>query len=231
MAYAGANATAISDLTMTRLPLIAALTVLLAGPAVAQSQTYALMLGNRQLGTLGVEGSGSNIRLLSRLDNTPLGVADGTFEATAQGNGETVSYTSQNRGSKTRDIAMTRQGGTVVSVSITPADDMTDVSLPAQVPAGTLTPAEVFGVLANGMTCPNPMAMYDGRRVVQLATTAMDTAGDTVTCTLSYRVLAGKGHLSPFNFKSLSMTAIYRSGALAQVTVSAGGFDVNLVRQ
>ena len=216
---------------MTRLPLIAALTILLAGPAVAQSQSYALMLGNRQLGTLAIDGSGSDVRLLSRLDNTPLGVADGTFEATARSAGGTVSYTSQNRGSKTRDIAITRQDGTVGAVTVQPADDMTDVSDPARVPAGTLTPAEVFGVLANGTTCPNPLAMYDGRRVVQLATTAMNAEGDTVTCTLSYRVVAGKGHLSPFNFKSLSMSAIYRARTLAQITVSAGGFDVNLVRQ
>ena len=216
---------------MTRLPLIAALTVLLAGPAVAESQTYAMMLGNRQLGTLGFDGSGSNVHLISRLDNTPLGVADGTFEATARGTGGAISYTGTNRGSKTRDIAITRQGGTVGAVTVQPADDMTDLSDPAQVPAGTLTPAEVFGVLANGTTCPNPLAMYDGRRVVQLATTAMDTTGDTVTCTMSYRVVAGKGHLSPFNFKSLSMSATYRARALAQITVSAGGFDVNLVRQ
>ena len=216
---------------MTRLPLIAALSLLLAGPAMAEPQTYAMMLGGRQLGTLNFDGSGSNVRLLSRLDNTPLGVADGTFEAVSRASGGTVSYTGQNRGSKTRDIAITRQGGTVEAVTIAPADDRTDVSDPATVPAGTLTPAEVFGVLANGSTCPNPVAMYDGRRVVQLATTAMETAGDTVTCALSYRVVAGKGHLSPFNFKSLAMTAIYRAQSLAEVTVSAGGFDVNLVRQ
>ena len=231
MAYVGGIAIAKSDLSMTRMPLIAALTVLIAGPAVAQSQSYAMMLGNRQLGTLSFDGSGSNVDLLSRLDNTPLGVADGTFEATARDTGGAVSYTSRNRGSKTRDIAITRQGGRVAAVTIEPADDMTDVSQPAQVPAGTMTPAEVFGTLANGTTCPNPLAMYDGRRVVQLATTAMDADGDTVTCALSYRVVAGKGHLSPFNFKSLSMSVIYRAKSLAQITVSAGGFDVNLVRQ
>ncbi|MFZ3584407.1 hypothetical protein ACOI1H_19920 [Loktanella sp. DJP18] len=216
---------------MTRLPLIAALAILLAGPAVAQSQTYAMMLGNRQLGTLGFDGSGQDVHLLSRLDNTPLGVADGTFEATTRANGTAVDYVGQNRGSKTRDIAITRQGNTVSAVTVSPTDDMTALSVPAQVPVGTLTTAEVFGILALGKTCPNPMAMYDGRRVVQLATTAIDTQGDTVICTMSYRVVAGKGHLSPFNFKSLAMTAVYRSQALALITVSAGGFDVNLVRQ
>ncbi|MFT6537895.1 MAG: hypothetical protein ACJAQU_002812 [Loktanella salsilacus] len=216
---------------MTRLPLIAALSILLAGPALAQGQSFALMLGNRQLGTLSFDGSGANTHLLSRLDNTPLSVADGTFEATSRASGNTVEYVGQNRGSKNRDIMITRQGAAVGAVSVTPADEMTDLSDVAKVPAGTLTTAEVFGVLANGKTCPNPLTMYDGRRVVQLATTAMDTSGDTVTCQMSYRVTAGKGHLSPFNFKSLAMTAIYTTGALSQVTVSAGGFDVNLVRQ
>lgn len=221
----------ISDIAMTRLPLILALAVLSAGPAFAQAQSYAMMLGNRQLGTLVFDDSGSRVHLLSRLDNTPLGVADGTFEATTQITGDAVEYVGQNRGSKTRDIAITRQGPAVGTVTITPSGDATDMSDPAKVPAGTLTTAEVFGVLAHGKTCPNPMTMYDGRRVVAMATTAMDTTGDTVTCTMSYRVVAGKGHLSPFNFKSLAMQAIYQAGALSRVTVSAGGFDVNLVRQ
>ena len=215
---------------MLRLPLIAALT-LLAGSAVAEQQNFAMMLGNRQLGTLAFNGSGSDVHLVSRLDNTPLGVADGTFEAVTRSKGETVEYLGSNRGSKTRDIVLTREGTKVTAVTVTPTDEMTNLSDVASVPDGTLTTAEVFGVLANGTTCPNPLTMYDGRRVVQMATTAMNKSAETVTCNMSYRVTAGKGHLSPFNFKSLSMTAVYRSGALAQITVSAGGFDLNLVRQ
>ncbi|MBU2360543.1 MAG: hypothetical protein KKB02_16695 [Alphaproteobacteria bacterium] len=215
---------------MLRLPLIAALATLLAGPALAAQQNFAMMLGNRQLGTLAFDGSGKDVHLLSRLDNTPLGVADGTFEAVTRAKGDTIEYLGVNRGSKTRDIAVTREGTQVTAVTVTPADEMTVLSDISKVPAGTLTTAEAFGVLANGKTCPNPLTMYDGRRVVQMATTAMDTTGETVTCDMSYRVIAGKGHLSPFNFKSLSMTAIYQAGALAQITVSAGGFDLNLVR-
>ena len=216
---------------MLRLPLIAALATLLAGPALAAQQNFAMMLGNRQLGTLAFDGSGKDVHLLSRLDNTPLGVADGTFEAVTRAKGDTIEYLGVNRGSKTRDIAVTREGTQVTAVTVTPADEMTVLSDISKVPAGTLTTAEAFGVLANGKTCPNPLTMYDGRRVVQMATTAMDTTGETVTCDMSYRVIAGKGHLSPFNFKSLSMTAIYQAGALAQITVSAGGFDLNLVRR
>ncbi|MCF7698708.1 hypothetical protein [Loktanella sp. M215] len=216
---------------MLRLPLIAALATLLAGPALAAQQNFAMMLGNRQLGTLAFDGSGKDVHLLSRLDNTPLGVADGTFEAVTRAKGDTIEYLGVNRGSKTRDIAVTREGTQVTAVTVTPADEMTVLSDISKVPAGTLTTAEAFGVLANGKTCPNPLTMYDGRRVVQMATTAMDTTGETVTCDMSYRVIAGKGHLSPFNFKSLSMTAIYQAGALAQITVSAGGFNLNLVRR
>ncbi len=216
---------------MTRLPLFAALLFLVTGPALAQSQSYAMTLGNRQLGTLTFDGSGQNVHLLSSLDNTPLGVADGTFEATTKTEGEAVAYKGINRGSKTRDIAIARQNGAVREVSVAPTNEMTDMSDASKVPVGTLTTAEVFGALANGTTCPNPMAMYDGRRVAQLTTTAMVQTGDTVTCEMSYRVIMGKGHLSPFNFKSFSMQAIYTTGALTQVTVSAGGFNVNLIRQ
>ncbi len=212
--------------------IFAALTALLAGPVTAQTQTFAMTLGDRQLGTLTFAGNGTATELLSQLDNTPLGVADGTFSAASQASdGDTVSYRSESRGGKTRDITVARASGVVTAVSVTPVDEGTELSDPASVPANTQSPAEVFGVLANGTTCPDPLMMYDGRRVVEMATTAMAQTGDTVACDISYRVVLGKGHLSPFNFKSLAVKAFYTQGALSQMTVRAGGFDVNLIRR
>lgn len=214
-------------------PLLASFLISLAlgSPVVAESQTYAMMLGGRQLGTLVFDGAGENAALLSTMDNTPLGVADGTFEAVTRAKGNEVDYLGKSRGSKTRDIAVTRQAHTVTAVTVTPEKEMTELTDITKVPSGVISPTEVFAALANGGTCPTPMAMYDGRRVVQMATTAMKQEGDTVTCDMSYHVVMGPGHLSPFHFKSFGMQVAYAAGALARVTMSAGGFDVNLIRQ
>ncbi len=211
--------------------LVAALSSLLAGPTMAEKQTYMMMLGNRQLGTLVFDGNGSNSALLSTMDNTPLGVANGTFEAVTRAKDDEVDYFGKSRGSKTRDIAVIRKANTVTAVTVTPQKEMTEMTDAGKVPAGVISPTEVFAALANGGTCPSPMAMYDGRRVVQMATTAMKQDGDTVTCDMSYRVVMGPGHLSPFHFKSFGMQIAYTAHKLARVTMSAGGFNVNLIRQ
>lgn len=216
---------------MNNLLLTLAATLALAGPAWAQSQTYAMTLGNRQLGTLTFDGQGQNVHLLSRLDNTPLGVADGVFEAVTKSTADGVAYLGRSTGNKSRDIAVTRTGSNVSEVTVTPSSEATDLSVVPAVPAGTLTPTEVFGRLANASSCPEPMTMYDGRRVVRMATTAMAQTGDSVTCDIAYNVVMGKGHLSPFGFKSLAMQAVYQANTLARITVSAGGFNVNLIRQ
>lgn len=217
---------------MIRLLVIAApVLVFLSGPALAEKQTYTMSLGARQIGTLVFDGAGRNARLVSTMDNTPLGVADGTFEATTRGTGSKVAYLSKNRGSKVRDIAVTRQGQKVTAVSVTPAKEKTDMTDPAKVPDGVISPTEVFARLATGTHCPQPMAIYDGRRVVQMATASIATDdGAVVTCDMSYRVVMGPGHLSPFRFKSLGMQVVYAAGVLDRVTMSAGGFDVTLTR-
>lgn len=217
---------------MTRsLFLVAVLTGILAGPALAEKQSYKMMLGNRQLGTLVFNGHGSNAALLSTMDHTPLGVANGTFEAVTRSKGGQVDYLGTSRGSKTREISFIRKGSTVEAVTVTPEDEKTDLSDTGKVPPGVISPTEVFASLANSGTCPSPMTMYDGRRVVKLATTGVQKEGNTVTCDMSYRVVMGPGHLSPFHFKSFGMQAVYSGQGLAAVTMSAGGFDVNLIRQ
>ncbi|MFC6760690.1 hypothetical protein ACFQFQ_16250 [Sulfitobacter porphyrae] len=84
---------------------------LLAGPALAEKLSFAMALGNRQIGTLTFDGGPRAGRLLAVMDNTPLGVADGSFEAVTRARGAAVGYESRSRGSKTRDIAVTRAGG------------------------------------------------------------------------------------------------------------------------
>lgn len=204
---------------------------LLTGPATADTQIYTMSLGQRLLGTLQFAGQNSNETVFVTLNNVPLGIKNGTFEAVTRTSGDKVDYLGMNRGSETRDIAIIRKAGTVTSVKVTPRSEMTKMSDAGRVPAGVRFLAEVFAAFANGRSCPAPMAMYDGRRVVQIATAAMDQSGDTVICDMSYRVAMGPGYVSPFYFKSFGMQLAYTTRSLARVTLSAGGFKVNLIRQ
>lgn len=204
---------------------------LLAGPALAEKLSFAMALGNRQIGTLTFDGGPRAGRLLAVMDNTPLGVADGSFEAVTRARGTTVGYESRSRGSKQRDIAVTRAGGQVTEVTVIPADEATDLSDVAQVPGGVISLTEAFAALALGRDCPQPMVVHDGRRVVRIATAARSDSGSEVTCRMSYRVVQGPGHLSPFRFKSLGMQLTYATRTLQRITLSAGGFDVTLTRQ
>ena len=211
-------------------PVLAALALCVALPA--QAETYAIQLGSRQIGTLQTSGNA----LASTLDNTPLGVANGTFEAgvsavrLSDGSGA-QQFLGRNRGGKVRDVSVIRQEGRVLDVTVSPAGDATDLSVPAAVPAGVLFPPEAMARLEAAGGCPAPVTMYDGRRVVSISTLSSTQANEETICEMSYRVTAGKGHLSPFNFRSLAMQLAYRDGALARITVSAGGFDVSMLRR
>lgn len=200
-------------------------------PGSAEKQTYAMSLGNRQIGTLVFDWTDRNARLLSVMNNTPMGVANGSFEAVTQVKGGAVTYLGTSRGSKTRDISVTRQAARVTAVTVTPVHEATKMTVPAAVPLGVVSPTEGFAVLARGKSCPGPVMMYDGRRVIQMATQTQALDGNEVTCAMSYRVIKGPGHLSPFRFKSIGMQVVYTAQTLTRITMSAGGFDVNLVRQ
>ena len=216
---------------MIRPLLLAAISALLATPAMAENQTYTVSLGQRQLGTLQFDGRNSNETLLLSLNNAPLGIKNGTFEAVTRANGGAVDYLGKNRGSETRDIAIIRKANSVTSVTVTPQSEMTEMTDAAKVPAGVVFPPEIFAALANATSCPSPLAMYDGRRVVQLTTTEAKQDGASVTCEMSYRVVMGPGYVSPFHFKSFGMQLTYTARKLASLTMSGGGLKVNLIRQ
>ncbi|PWE49303.1 hypothetical protein DEM26_12640 [Thioclava sp. NG1] len=217
---------------MTRILLLAAaLSGLLAGPAAAEKQIYNVTLGRRPLGSLQFEGQGSNATLRLSLDNTPFGLDDGTFEAVTQAKGNEVDYLGTSRGSETRDIAIVRKADTVTAVTITPHSEMTEMTDARKVPPGVISPTEFFAKLANSKTCPSPMAMYDGRRVIQMATTAKKQNDDTVICDMSYKVAMGPGYVFPFYFKSFDVQLAYTARKLATFAMSAGGFTVRLIRQ
>lgn len=206
------------------------------GHTSAAAQSYDVKLGGTRIGTLvydATQGGSSGGALRSVLDNTPLGVGNGSFEATAlvASDGGTVNYTGLSQSSReTRRIDVSFVDGRAADVVIAPPDEATDLSDPARVPLGVIDPVSAFGRLAGGRDCPAPFTFYDGRRVLRVSTTARAVTSSGLRCELDYAVTAGPGHLSPFRFRSLKLVVDYTSGGMSGMSISTGPFTVTIAR-
>lgn len=215
-------------------PCAALAAALLAGPAAAED--FRVLLGGAEIGTLSLEGTGEDLALVARFAGTPLGVADGTYEAGSRpalaASGAAVrqflSESAFTTGSRTVSVLL--DGPRVVETVIDPVGDRTALSEPAAVPGGVLDPVQVFAALVRAGGCPGPLRLYDGRRVaeVAVAVAVAEGQGGDATCRGTYRVVAGPGHLSPFRIASFDLDLAYRGGALAGVTVRTGPFELRL---
>jgi hypothetical protein len=72
-----------------------------------------------------------------------------------------------------------------------------------------LNPVAGFGQFLGQNTCPKAFMLYDGRRVVQVTPKSEATTDGVKTCKLDYRVILGKGHLSPLYFKNIAVTVTF----------------------
>jgi hypothetical protein len=190
-----------------------------------------MTLGGTVLGQLDYSQSGSESHLRSTLDNTPLGVFNGTYSGTSSGG----TFSSDSRSSrKSRQITFESVDGRVTTTTVTPPDERTDLSDPARVPEGVLDPVRAIGHLMRATGCPASVRFYDGRRVITLTPEAGTQDGGTLVCPVAYRVTDGPGHLSPLKIARASMELRYATGgsgqSLQQIRVSAGVFTVTLDR-
>ncbi len=206
----------------------------LAMPAAAQSARFDVVLAGRTLGDIAVTQTGADAELRSVMDNTPLGVGDGRFDATLTGG---QSYRSVGASAdETRRIDFDYAGDRVAEVRIAPEDEATDASDPGRVPAGVLDPARGFARIAFARDCVAPFRIYDGRRVVEVALADRTLGAEMLECDYAYRVVDGPGHLSPFRFREIAMTARYElaDGAVSrarEIALGAGPFTVRLVNR
>lgn len=199
----------------------------------ARAETFDVLLGGRKLGTLDYSASGKGAALGALLDNTPLGVADGTFDATSQPVRTPEGALVRQFVARTdeRTVSVLLDDGTVTETRISPKSERTALSDPAKVPADVIDPVRAFGRFLQAGDCPQPFRMYDGRRVISISTTGSEPAeGGGTKCLLDYRVTAGPGHLSPLGISSLSMTLTYREGRMTEVTGRTGPFTLRFAR-
>ena len=216
-----------------RIALLLACTVIMAAPAGAE--TYSVSLAGKTLGQLSYTEAGRITTLRSTLDNTPLGVFNGTFTGTSTGNAATATFSGDSRSSrKQRVVTVDFAKGRATRTAITPADEVTDLSDVTRVSAGVMDPVRAMGQLFRANGCPAPVQMYDGRRVVTMRSDVGTQVGDILTCVVNYKVIAGPGHLSPLGISSARMQLSYATGGgqtLQQIKISSGLFSVRLDRQ
>lgn len=210
---------------------LAALLTLWACAATAQE--FSVTLAGAALGTLEFKRDGRTATLRSTFENTPLGVFNGTYLGTSRGSATNATFTAQSRSSrKTRDVQVTIAQGRATAVEITPPEEYTEVSDPAQVSPAVMDPVRVIGQLIDAQACPEDLTLYDGRRVVRLTLTGSQTEGSEIQCDLRYRVTDGPGHLSPLGISNARMRLRYATaqGAwqLRQIRISSGVFSVSL---
>lgn len=206
---------------------------LLAVPAYAD--TFRVSLGGKDLGQLSYDTSGPTATLRSTLDNTPLGVFNGTFTGTSKGSVATSRFTGDSQSSrKSRIVTVDFRRGRASSVDVDPLDERTDLSDPAVVPAGVRDPVRAMGALFRADGCPTTMYMYDGRRVVQLSSDGQSSDEGALVCNVRYTVKSGPGHLSPLGISAAKIKLIYQVADgqqdLQELTVSSGVFRLRLTR-
>ncbi len=209
-------------------------------PVMASAESFAVSLAGATLGKVEyrdrTEGGAQREELTSVFDNTPLGVFNGTYAATSVTQGAASKHVSQTRSTrKSRDVSIDQQAGKVVSVSISPDSEQTELTQPARVPAGVLDPVAAFGSLVVTSACPGAMQVYDGRRVAQMTATGSTRDAGGVTCTYDYRVISGPGYLSPLGLSGFALTLVYDTSSpedwvLDRIQARTGIFALSLVR-
>lgn len=191
--------------------LAAACLACLSLPAQAADQTYRIYLGGLELGWFRYSGAPDDARISSRFDNTPLGVFNGSYEGASRSRAGGVLYRGKSLSSnKNREVEIIQsRKGRVSEVTISPTKDQTSYSSPTAVPDGVMDPVAGFGqLLSQQYGCPGAFQLYDGRRVVQV-TPKSETGGPVNTCVMDYRVVLGKGHLSPLYIKNITVTVTF----------------------
>jgi hypothetical protein len=193
---------------------------------------FIVTLGGQPLGTL----IQSETRLSSRLTNTPLGVFNGTFDGESRSNSSGTTYRGVSQSTrKTRQIEIRQaHDGRIIETTVIPEKDRTPLSTPTAVPTDTLNPVAGFHRLLGQNACPQDFKIYDGRRVIQVTPTGTESNGPQTICTFDYKVVQGRGHLSPLYIKNITLKLTfdpskYRSGP-SLLTLRSGLFAVEFRR-
>jgi len=199
------------------------------------AETFSIALGSSPLGQLSYTEAGNTKTLRSTLQDTPLGVFDGSYLGTASPHAGGVKFVGVSQSSrKSRTVSTVTRGGRAVETVVTPSEELTELSDPAKAPAGVTDPVTAIGQLIAARGCPGTIRIYDGRRAIALVPAGQRTEGATLICDVDYRVTHGPGHLSPLRVSNANMQLTYATSngrqSIAQISLGSGPFTVYLNR-
>lgn len=207
----------------------------------AVADTFEVNLGTKKLGSLTYSRDAKGEKLRSTLNNTPLGVFNGSFSASSvvvrtTSGAQAQKYQSISKSSrKTREIALLIAAGRVVETIVIPESERTELSEVKSVPNGVLDPVGGIGQLIAARGCPKKFTIYDGRRAIRLTPNGASRADNVLICAIQYKVIAGPGHLSPLYISSVKMQVQYdlsgNQQKLTQMKLGSGLFNLILNRK
>jgi hypothetical protein len=216
-------------------------TFLLSGPS-AMAQTYDLVLGQRVLGWVKfTESQASNtLNLFAEFNNTPMGVMDGTFEASQkpfQADDGTMGtkYQRTSMSSKSRRVlTVLFEGGRPTSQWAEPPYRKAVGLSASEIPVATGDLLDAFTRVYHAQDCPGSFEMYEGHRLVRLTPQSRVERDGKLFCDMNYFVVLGPGHLAPFRFRSFDLTLVYAmldegQNTLARVDLRIGVFRASLL--
>ncbi len=209
------------------------------GTSQGEPVRWRITLAGVTLGQLSFTATPDGPALTTQVDNTPMGVFNGSFTAAnTRGADGTLFYASRSRTTrKARDISFAiTASGQVRGVEITPADQRTALSDATRVPQGVLDPASAFARLVSPPGCPEGFTLYDGRRVVAVTLVGQLQGPARLTCRMRYDITAGPGHLSPLYLNHFRIMLEYvplpnATLVLDRLKMRTGVFTLRLTRQ
>lgn len=217
--------------------ILALFTLSFAPTAWAETDAiFDIKLGQKTLGAMAYASDPNSEILNTVLSQTPMGAFDGTFIAESKIDGDRRNFEAISDSSrKARIVLMSHTAGRAVETTVDPVSEMTPLSDPARVPEGIIDPVQAIGKLIAAPDCPDTIAIYDGRRAIALHPVEATVEGGTQICNMSYRVIAGPGHLSPLKISNAKMKLTYvfteTTRELARIEITSGIFKVALDRR
>jgi len=204
--------------------------------SAAAQTVFDVKLGAKTLGTLSYATSGSSARMITTLNNTPLGVFNGTMDAVSKpDSGRRTFKAKTGAENKDRTVTVSHKAGRALETVVEPAVQMTPLSDPSKVPAGIVDPVQAFGQILAAPDCPARITLYDGRRAMTVSLVAAAVEDGLQTCKMSYRVIAGPPHLTPLNVAKAKMNLIYTANdkprQLTRIELSHSVFRLKLLRR
>ena len=135
---------------------------------------------------------------------------------------------------KHRDTEITFTDGMPASVVLTPEKDRTEFTDPATVPDRRLDSLSFFRTLfvTRPGTCPADSALYDGRRLLNVAFAPPEARDGAIRCAGSYRIEKGPDHSLQKGIRAFTLVLVYppEGGAPQRLSVTSGSNVVEITQ-